>query len=443
MAAKFIPVKKPYVQQPTTPASIDWDNPLTAGLVVAALPMGSLFYEVITSQFSQAVGTQGIKQPIDGNGNASIRLINPGTSSKLPNPTGADSLVGAWSVFSECSPEVNARPTQPIFVSTEPSNGFGFGVSVDDASAQYNALRAGNSYTVNTATSSVDALGTNSELYLHRAAWTWDTTNFNFYTKRNLNSQQSSATPPSAASTRRCYFLTSVAGVAGQASASLILVWNRALSLVEYQKLYDNPWQVFSPKNGKIWINVSAGGDVSVSLSGTTLTFSTGTMQSGVSYTPSGTSLTSSQGTVKNAVAFALSGQALTSSTGTAKSAISYTLTGQSLAVSQGTITASTGGDISVSLSGTALAISSGTLTSAITQALSGDSVTASRGTVVPSVSQTLAGASTTTSVGTLTSSIARALSGSTLTTSTGTLSTLSGTIVTIKAGSWIRYRTI
>lgn len=223
-----------------------------------------------------------------------------------------------------------------------------------------------------------------------------------------------------------------------------VVFFNKEFTTLERTSFFKDPGQLFTPQPHTLYVAGATSSNVSVSLSGLNLSFLQGTAKSAIVYTPSGQQVTTSSGTIKAALAQALSGQALTLSAGTVKSAVSYTLTGQSTTVSQGTIVASTGGSaVSVNLSGTALTISQGTVKAAIAQTLSGQGVTASRGTLVPGVSTTLSGTTLTASVGTLTSAISRALSGSALTMSTGTLSSLSGTIITIKAGSWIRYRTI
>ena len=257
--------KVPWASQPEKPTPIDWSHPITRGLVVCAIPVGPRFYECVTGQLSEAAGTVRVRAAVDGNRAASRRIVNPGTGSKLPNPTGADSIVGAYSVFAECSPEVGAVANQPIFASTEPSNGYGFMVGVDDAGAEFNAMRQSNLYLFNTGTvgsTSGQILLADSELYTHRVMWTWDTSTTRFYAKRALGTTVGGVTTaPTAASTRRGYFLTGVAGTVGQAAASLVLVWNRALSLAEYQALHDNPWQVFAPQTrARIWAPSAGGG---------------------------------------------------------------------------------------------------------------------------------------------------------------------------------------
>lgn len=227
-----------------------------------------------------------------------------------------------------------------------------------------------------------------------------------------------------------------------KAGAGLINAGNRQNTYTSDLDIVGQTRSTTTPTIGA-WEYISAGGNVSVSLSGNSLTSVTGTIKSVISYLLSGNSSSMSTGTVVNAVSQAMGGTSLTTSTGTIKSAVSYTLTGSVATVSTGTITASTGGAVSVNLTGTGLTISQGAVVSAIARTISGNNGTFSTGTIVNTVGPTLAGTTLTTSTGTITSAIARSLFGSSATISTGTLSALSGATITIKAGSWIRYRTI
>lgn len=238
-------------RQPPFITSIDARNPFCRGLVTAAYPLGGQFYECVTGQLSKGTGTVKPGTTTDGTGVAN-RIVEPGTTSSLANPTGADSITGAWTVFAEASPEVNAYGRNPVFASTESNNGDGFCVGFDDATTQFNSMVAENSY--NPAQSSlVSCLGNDSELYTHRVAWAWDTANLFFYAKGALAASPAYTDAITPNANRRNYFLTSVAGVTAASSAALILVWNRTLSLAEYLSLYANPWQVFAPLDQMIW----------------------------------------------------------------------------------------------------------------------------------------------------------------------------------------------
>ena len=123
-------------------------------------------------------------------------------------------------------------------------------------------------------------------------------------------------------------------------------------------------------------------------------------------------------------VSVSISGSAITSSLGTLTSAIVETLTGQTSTFAQGTVTV--GSNVTVSITGTTVTVSIGTAVSSITESITGNLITSSTGTLVQAVSQSLV--------------------GSVITISTGTVSPSGGTTaatITIKAGSWLRYKAI
>ncbi|MCX7901969.1 MAG: hypothetical protein N2483_06720, partial [Burkholderiaceae bacterium] len=233
---------------------IEAQDPAAAGLACVAVASGPRFFEVLTQQWSAAEGTVrhgGVS--VDGNRALAQRIVNPGTSSSLALPTPADGITGPWTVFAEFCPEVGAT-SAPIFATTESSIGNGFSVFWDDAVSVYNGLRAGNNYNGAGGWSSTDSvLGADSELRTHRAAWAWDGANGRTYARGRLDNSTAVASGPVGNVNRRCRFLTSVAGVTGAASASLIMVWSRAISLQEYALIYRNPWQLFAPAPKRLW----------------------------------------------------------------------------------------------------------------------------------------------------------------------------------------------
>jgi hypothetical protein len=131
----------------------------------------------------------------------------------------------------------------------------------------------------------------------------------------------------------------------------------------------------------------AAGGDVTVALTGQSLTAAAGTL------------------TVSNSVA--LSGSSLTAAAGTLAPALSVPLSGAALSITAGTLTATGGdaGNVTVALTGQSLTISAGTLTPETSVALSGSGLTAAAGTLAPELAVALAGAALSVVAGTLTAS--------------------------------------
>jgi hypothetical protein len=151
----------------------------------------------------------------------------------------------------------------------------------------------------------------------------------------------------------------------------------------------------------------AAGGDVTVALTGQSLTAAAGTLTVSNSVALSGSSLTAAAGTLTVSNSVALSGSSLTASTGTLAPALSVPLSGAALSITAGTLTATGGdaGNVTVALTGQSLTISAGTLTPETSVALSGSGLTAAAGTLAPELAVALAGAALSVVAGTLTAS--------------------------------------
>lgn len=234
--------------QSQTPVQVNWRNSLTQGLVFCALPIRNVFYELISNQFVRNTGATKFRNPVDGNRSPALFGVGGGaTGGRFTEQTGLDRIAGPFSIFVEASMEVNAS-TQNILVSRETINGNGVGFLLDDIAATTDGIVY---YANNSTRTSVSGLGANSEQFAHRAALTVDGTNSRFYAKRNLVAALPTTVLPTADSTRR----TTVIGIDNTqnlGSASLLLAWNRIISLAEYRALFDNPWQILLPVR-RIW----------------------------------------------------------------------------------------------------------------------------------------------------------------------------------------------
>jgi len=142
-----IRTRRPPTSQPQQGAKIDWSNPLTRGLVVAAYPLGNRFFDAVTQQFTTNESTRKVGQTIDGNRAPAIRGVGSTSGNKFANPTGADVIDGTspWSLFTEVSPESDGL-LSVLFSSTEPTLGNGFSTYVDDANYFYNSIRLSSDY---------------------------------------------------------------------------------------------------------------------------------------------------------------------------------------------------------------------------------------------------------------------------------------------------------
>jgi len=205
---------------------------------------------------------------------------------------------------------------------------------------------------------------------------------------------------------------------------------------------------------------------LAMALSGGSITSASGTVIPVKTVPLTGTAVTATAGTVTPGTALPLTGQAITSAAGTIVNALAVALTGTAITSAAGTITANVDGGVSVALTGAAITSAAGTLTPATSLALTGQastasggslgitisvplvgaSATASPGTLVAALSAALTGGSVTLSAGTVIPGTSVALSGGSITFSAGTITAVGGSAsatITIKAGSWFRYRIV
>lgn len=204
-----------------------------------------------------------------------------------------------------------------------------------------------------------------------------------------------------------------------------------------------NPWQIFAPEC-RIFPTAAAGGgggDITVALSGSSVLFSLGSFGLGSSVPLSGAFLTSAAGTLAPSSAIALSGSEVTTSAGAIPPSTTIALSGTEVTTIAGTIIASGGGNVTVALAGEAVSTLLGTLIPSVSVALTGDSSTVSAGTLIPGQTIALSGSSATISTGTISLSSSISLSGSAVSVLAGTLSVAGSVTITLKAGSWLRYK--
>ena len=137
----------------------------------------------------------------------------------------------------------------------------------------------------------------------------------------------------------------------------------RYFSQLEVQSLYKNPWQLFAPPLRRIWVPVAAGGDITVTLAGSAVTASAGTLGVAATVAAVGSAVVASAGTVTasrslllagevmsalvgvltGGLSVAVAGSAVTTSTGAMTPGMAVTLTGAQVSVLPGTMTASGG----------------------------------------------------------------------------------------------------
>lgn len=160
---------------------------------------------------------------------------------------------------------------------------------------------------------------------------------------------------------------------------------------------------------------------------------------SGVSVTLTGSAITSSAGTLGIAHANALTGSAITSNAGTVVPGLAAALTGSAITLAGGIVVPG----LAPTLGGSAATASAGTVGLTHGNAVTGAAITAGQGTVVPGITAALVGSFMTGGSGTLSFTSTLTLAGTAATFAAGTVSvgtdlglTLTGALATFSAGT-------
>ena len=136
---------------------------------------------------------------------------------------------------------------------------------------------------------------------------------------------------------------------------------NYVMSAVEIANRDKNIWQIFSPLPKKMFSGFAAGGDVTLALTGSSATFSSGTVTVTDTCALAGSSATFSSGSVAATDSVALTGSSATFSSGNISAVgIGLALAGSSATFSSGTVTPSVQGDVTLALTGSQASFSSG-----------------------------------------------------------------------------------
>lgn len=185
--------------------------------------------------------------------------------------------------------------------------------------------------------------------------------------------------------------------------------------------------------------------NVSVSLTGSTGTFSAGTLKGANDQSLAGSTATFTAGSVTPAMALALTGQTATFTPGTLVPALSLGLTGQTATFTSGTMTIpGGGGDVTVSLTGSSASFTAGTLKPAFALTLPSLSIASTQGSLTPASALAITGISASFASGTLSPKIDISLVGGSAAFSAGTMTvpgdvtvSITGLSATFSAGNF------
>jgi hypothetical protein len=180
-----------------------------------------------------------------------------------------------------------------------------------------------------------------------------------------------------------------------------------------------NNGQFIAKQAGVLFSSVNA-----VTLTGLSVSSAPGTLVSDIQETLTGQTSSVSVGTLSSAIAESLSGGSITTVSGNLSSSIAESIGGQAVSFVQDFVIV--GGNVSVTIAGTLISSSIGNVLDALGQNISGQSAAVAQGTITQAITTTI--------------------SGNNIAFNTGIVSPSGGATaatITIKAGSWLRYKAI
>ena len=241
-----------------------------------------------------------------------------------------------------------------------------------------------------------------------------------------------------------------------QNEIDLVLIWKRVLTDLEIKSISNNPWQVFQPYHsfipslpkkrddtkyrphsydltGNGWFDsdtvspiaifdkdlITLSSNITLALTGASVTTARGTLVANNSKALLGISSTSAQGTVTSTRTVAAVGTASTLSAGTVKSAIDKAITGGVITSSAGIISVATV-DVTIAIGGSSISAIAGSLSVSVAKGATGQAVTLSAGTLTSGIDKAISGSSSTLSGGTLIPALSKVLTGTQLSASSG-----------------------
>lgn len=398
MSSLILPNK--WTSQPQYPVEIDWSNPLARGLVVANTPFTK--NNIVTND--APVLNTGVSVTVDGISTytATSGLLGWGisTSSNYTFLSFGKFRVGAARISAIAASGAN----QTLYFDTLNTGSIklykyngSYPLMVDTGIIGVEGQILNTAVTSNASGVSVFINGKSAG----STATTLDHTNIN---QAGFIYRQGATTYPDVLK-----------------GLGFFLAFNRTLSALEIKSLSDNPWQIFKSQSRRIWV-VGAGGGVSLSLTGQSLTANLGALSASVTSSVTGNQTTLQQGTITANVSQTLTGQAISLVQGSVSSDVSTVITGQTVSLAQGSVTDASSGNVTKALSGQSLSVSQGALTASISLALNGQSIVLSGGAVSSLVSSALTGQQASVQQGILSANVSAGLTGQAVVISNGTV---------------------
>lgn len=379
-------------RQPPGVPRLDRSNPLTRGLVFCAVPWANTAIDLVTGVAGTRTGALYVqlRAPAGGFSRAGQSALTIGatgtTTDQIVWPV-STTLRGGTAVqqgtllcLGGIAEQVATRMYQ--FGSTMDVSGNGMSLRVSTGlTGIAGGISRGTSASTSVATSTASLLGSSPGLQTHFFGYSYEANGATgtWLGARTGEDWTGGTVFGTGNTSRKAMLFTSYDAATYNTKTtfqSLFLIYDRRLSLAEYQALYDNPWQLFQPLPGPIILvpSVAAGGtDASVTLSGVSASPGVG------SATAAGAAVVALIGTAASPVVgivtataganatVALDGAAAAPSVGsvTALGGALATLTGLAAAPAVGTVVAVAGGNALISLTGVSAAPGVGTVTAA------------------------------------------------------------------------------
>lgn len=278
----------PWTVQPQTPVGIDWGNPVARGLVFCAVPFGNTAIDLVTG----VVGTSNnaaISQSVHSVGTG---LSRRGEGRAITGTTTTTDVI-TWPVSTKRGGTMIAEATILCLGGGNSSNnglyqfagncdgsssGDGFSLGIDNYSIQPNRGAITNGRYGNQKSgvfySATGVLGDPPCLRTHFFGYsaTANGVSGNYFAGGNATAYSGQNANGTTTTNRQATILApSITGVAGTRNSYVLLAlfWDRAISPAEYARIYDNPWQLFTPQSRIIYTaDAVAGGIPTLSAAG-------------------------------------------------------------------------------------------------------------------------------------------------------------------------------
>jgi hypothetical protein len=255
----FLRSPRDATRQPQRAATVNWANPVAAGLVACAYPVGNNFYEAVTREYStKSTTTFGLRAPAGGKSLNSACVVGISGGSAGSNVISwASSLTRGAELTTEgtvlCLGGTNAQVDGNIYAlggnTDSLSVGAGFAIAIDSNQMSNKGDLIRMDYTATKGWSAASLLGTTfGPGMTHFSGYSYKAAGENgtWWSGSAPEAWSAATTHNTGQATRQlCVFGAAYNGGGNNDTfVGLLLLWKRALSVAEFNKLYSNPWQL-------------------------------------------------------------------------------------------------------------------------------------------------------------------------------------------------------